>query len=104
MPFREVRGLNFSGFQFGGEGIEPVIISSAMNLPDGVISEPVVGNRGVYLLMVDNRETGENTAEIRDDVKNYVEKMKYTAVLQMQGPIEALIKNAKVEDLRYKFY
>lgn len=101
---KEVRGLNFSGFQFGGEGIEPVIISSAMNLPDGVISEPVVGNRGVYLLMVDNRETGENTAEIRDDVKNYVEKMKYTAVLQMQGPIEALIKNAKVEDLRYKFY
>lgn len=101
---KEVRGLNFSGFQFGGEGIEPVVISSAMNLPDGVISEPIIGNRGVYLLMVDNRETGENTAEIRDNVKNYVERMKYTAVLQMQGPIEALIKNAKVEDRRYKFY
>jgi peptidyl-prolyl cis-trans isomerase D len=67
----------------------------------GKISEPIKGNMGVYMLKVlsSNKTTEEFKAT--DEQKTLSNQYFQIAI---NGILTDLIKNAEIEDLRYKFY
>jgi peptidyl-prolyl cis-trans isomerase D len=97
---QEATQVNFKSYSVPGAGIEPALIGYASLADQNVISGPVKGNNGVYLINVNNVVTaaGED---------NKLLKERLMASFQMRGTYEAyesLKKNANVIDKRYKFY
>ena len=96
----EATQVNFRSYSVPGAGVEPALIGAASVADQNVISGPVKGNNGVYLLNVNNVTTNksEDSKLVRD---------KLLATFQMRGTYEAyeaLKKKANVTDKRYKFY
>jgi peptidyl-prolyl cis-trans isomerase D len=84
-------------------GSEPIIIASAFQLEKNVISQPLTGNSGVFVIMVTNVNTpGEVTPEMLNREKmyinrNYAARVNYTAY-------DALKKMVRIKDNRREFY
>ena len=94
--------VSFSSFQVPGVGIEPVLTAEVVTMKENEISKPIIGNQGVYVIMVNSRTQEEVTPEQIAQMKNaLLQSNLYRANYQA---IEALIKNAEVKDTRYKFY
>jgi peptidyl-prolyl cis-trans isomerase D len=100
LTVQEATQISFKSYTVQGAGTEPSLIAAASAAKQGVISGPVKGNNGVYLLTVNNitPATGDDTKLLHDRLKtNY----------QMRGTYEAydaLRKSANILDKRYKFY
>lgn len=102
LDVKEAADLSFNSFQVPGAGIEPKVIASATLAEQGKISEPIAGNQGVYVIMVNNKTAEEVTPELIDQTKEGMEQAnKYRATYQA---VQALLKNAEIKDTRYKFY
>lgn len=102
LDVKEATDLSFNSFQVPGAGIEPKVIASATLTEQGKISEPIAGNQGVYVIMVNNKTAEEVTPELIDQTKEGMEQAnKYRATYQA---VQALLKNAEIKDTRYKFY
>jgi peptidyl-prolyl cis-trans isomerase D len=99
-----VAGLRFISSNLGNAGVEPNVIAAACALPRGVVSKPIVGENGVYVLFVNNvTEPGEN--ELKSGIavaRNYVER-NYGAMANYYA-YEALKELAKIKDNRRMFY
>lgn len=96
----EAAQINFRSYSVDGAAGEPSIIGAASIADQSVVSGPVKGNNGVYLLTVNNVITAAN-----EDVKLLKDRLMTT--FQMRGAYEAyesIKKNANVIDKRYKFY
>lgn len=82
-------------------GSEPALIGEVFNLEQGQISKPVVGNAGVYVAKVTNKPAvgqANNIPQMR-------KVMAQTIRSQINGQlIQAMKKNADIEDYRSKFY
>lgn len=99
---KEATDINFSSFQIPGAGIEPKVISATTVLEQGKISAPIVGNQGVYVVMVNNRTSEEVTPESVQQTKEAMQQTNlYRATYQA---IQAILENGNVKDQRYKFY
>jgi peptidyl-prolyl cis-trans isomerase D len=97
---QEATQVNFRSYSIPGAGIEPSLIAAATVAEQGVVAGPVKGNNGVFLLTVNNFTTASD-----EDLKLLQERL--TSTLQMRATYEAydaLMKQAKVVDKRYKFY
>jgi len=97
---QEATQVSFKSYSVPGAGVEPALIGSASLADQNVISGPVKGNNGVYLINVNNVVTAAG-----EDAKLLKERL--IASYQMRGTYEAyeaLKKNANVIDKRYKFY
>jgi peptidyl-prolyl cis-trans isomerase D len=99
-----VSGLRFTSSSIGTAGIEPNVVAAALALDKGVISNPIIGENGVYVLSVNNitapteAENQASTALARSYVeRNYATRTNYYAY-------EALKELAKVKDNRREFY
>jgi len=94
-----VNGLSFSDIQVPGAGVEPALVSAAVNTPAGQISKPVKGNNGVYVLKVNNVET----VEVSEDLLNteFAQNTLMTVDYQL---IRALRNDAEIKDRRARFY
>ena len=96
-----VRSVSFTSSSIPGLGNEPKVLASAFNLDLNQMSEPIIGNSGVYLLKVYNKpeSTGvTNIPQIRQ-----IENTKTQS--QIRGNlIQAMKKNAQIEDYRSRFY
>jgi len=97
---QEATQVNFKSYSIPGIGIEPALIGAASIAEQNVVSGPVKGNNGVYLININNvvSAAGEDTKLLKE---------RLTASYQMRGTYEAyeaLKKNANVIDKRYKFY
>ena len=97
-------GLKFTSSSLGTAGIEPNIVAAALALDKGVISYPIIGENGVYMLSVNNITTPSqaddqaSTALARNYVeRNYAARANYYAY-------EALKELAKIKDNRREFY
>lgn len=102
LEVKEAADISFNSFQIPGAGIEPKVIASATLLEQGKISEPIAGNQGVYVIMVNNKTVEEITPELMAQTKEGIEQSnKYRANYQA---VQALLKNAEIKDTRYKFY
>ena len=92
--------INFRSYSVPGAGSEPALIAAATVAKQGVVSSPVKGNNGVYLVYVNGITTNDS-----QDLKLLQERL--TSTYQMRGSYEAyeaLRKSANVVDKRYKFY
>lgn len=97
---QEATQVNFRSYTIPGAGSEPALIAAASSAAQGVLSGPVKGNNGVYVLTVNNA-----TASDKQDVKLLQQRL--AATFQMRGnyeAYEALRKDANIIDKRYKFY
>ena len=97
---QEATQINFRSYTVPGAGTEPALIAAASAAKQGVLSGPVKGSNGVYMLAVNNL-----TATQGDDAKLLRDRLKTT--YQMRGTYEAydaLRKAANIVDKRYKFY
>ncbi len=100
LPVKEATQVNFRSYSIPDAGNEPALIAAASASKQGVVSGPVKGENGVYLLSVNN-----TTATANDEVKTVKDRL--SATMQMRGSYEAfdaLRKSANVVDKRYKFY
>ena len=100
LTVQEATGINFRSYTVAGAGAEPALIAAASVAKQGVVSGPIKGSNGVYMLTVNNV-----TAAQAEDAKLLQSRLKTT--FQMRGTYEAydaLRKNANIIDKRYKFY
>jgi len=100
LTVQEATQVNFKSYTVAGVGTEPALIAAASVAKQGVVAGPVKGNNGVYLLAANNVTTAQG-----EDLKVVQNRLKTT--FQMRGnyeAYEALRKDAKIIDKRYKFY
>jgi len=97
---QEASQINFRSYSIPGAGSEPALIAAASASKQGVVSGPVKGNNGVFMLIVNNvSTTGTQDLKLLKD--------RLLATFQMRGnyeAYEALRKGANIIDKRYKFY
>ena len=94
-----VNGLSFSDVQIPGAGVEPALVSAAVNTPAGQVSKPVKGNNGVYVLIVNNVENQEVSEDLLDTefAQNTLMRVDYQL-------IRTLRNDAVIKDRRATFY
>jgi len=100
LTVQEATQINFRSYSVPGAGVEPALISAASASKQGVVSGPVKGDNGVFMLTVNSA-----TASSDEDLKLLKERL--TSTFQMRGSYEAyeaLRKEADIVDKRYKFY
>jgi len=100
LTVQEATKIDFKAYTVPGAGTEPALIAAASVAKQGVVTGPVKGSNGVYLLSANNISPvqGEDTKLLRDRLKT---------TYQMRGTYEAydaLRKSANIIDKRYKFY
>jgi len=100
LKVQEATQINFRSYSVPGAGAEPALISAASASKQGVVTGPVKGENGVFMLAVNNAATASE-----EDLKLLKERL--TSTFQMRGSYEAyeaLRKSANIVDKRYKFY
>ena len=100
LTVQEATKINFRSFTVPGAGTEPALIAAASVAKQGVVSGPVKGSNGVFMLVANNI-----TPTSGEDLKLIHDRLKTT--FQMRGTYEAydaLRKSANIIDKRYKFY
>jgi len=103
LQVQPVSGLHFTSSSLGNSGIEPNVIAAACVLDKGVLSEPIIGENGIYVVSVNNI----TPPVVEDDTKtniarNYIER-NYGARTNYNA-YEALKELAKIKDNRREFY
>ena len=96
----EATNISFSSFSIPGAGIEPKVISTAVNIDQGILSKPITGANGVYIISVNNItgvEEADYIAEKTQLLNNLQARANYEA-------FEALKVIANIKDKRSKFY
>jgi peptidyl-prolyl cis-trans isomerase D len=100
LTVQEATQINFRSYTVPGAGAEPALISAASASKQGIVSGPVKGENGVYVLAVNNISSSSD-----EDLKLLKDRLMST--FQMRGSYEAyeaLRKEANIVDKRYKFY
>ena len=95
------KDVTFDATFVTGLGNEPEVIASAFNMDVNSVSKPIVGNSGVYVVKLNDKPavgTAFNIPQLRKNSSS-------TAQTQVTARLmQAMKKNAEVEDLRSKFY
>lgn len=103
-PVEVADSLRFNGQSSPALGFEPKVIGAAFNKENvnKVISEPITGSQGVYIVKVDNiASTPVQAANVEE-----IRKMRYMQTKQQSQfqVLQALREAAKIEDNRSKYY
>jgi peptidyl-prolyl cis-trans isomerase D len=95
--------IRFTSNSLAGAGIEPNVISAALSLDINVISDPIIGNNGVYIVTITSINDPEepNDEEIKRE-KQFIER-NFTARVYYSA-YEILKELAKIQDHRTKFF
>ena len=94
--------VSFSSFQIPGAGIEPVLNAEVVTMNENEISKPIIGNQGVYVVVVNSKTVDTVTPEQIEMAKRSIEQN--TIYYRFRQLLPALVKKAGVVDTRYKFY
>jgi peptidyl-prolyl cis-trans isomerase D len=100
LTVQEATQINFKSYSVPGAGTEPALVAAASVAKQTVVSGPVKGTNGVYMLVANNI----NPAQAEDEKSL---KQRLSSTFQMRGSYEAyeaLRKSANIIDKRYKFY
>ncbi|MCX6321797.1 MAG: SurA N-terminal domain-containing protein [Bacteroidia bacterium] len=100
LTVQEATQINFRSYTIQGVGTEPALIAAASVAKQGIVTGPVKGTNGVYMLAANTVTTSQG-----EDLKLLQDRLKVT--FQMRGnyeAYEALRKGANIIDKRYKFY
>lgn len=95
------KDVTFNSAFVQGLGNEPKVIAAAFNMDVNSVSQPIVGNSGVYVVKLTDKPAVGPVSNIPQLRKN----SSSTAQTQVTARLmQAMKKNAEVEDLRSKFY
>ena len=100
LTVQEATQINFRSYTVPGLGTEPALTAAASVANQGVLTGPVKGTNGVFMLSVNNITESQD-----EDIKTVQERLEYN--FQMRGSYEAYEaqrKEANIVDKRYKFY
>jgi len=97
---KEAKNLTFNSYSVPGAGVEPAVIGTATSLGLNQVSQPIIGNNGVYMVEVTNIMEGNNT-DVAGDKTQLMMNLSYRANMQA---FETLKKEADIVDKRSKFY
>ncbi len=93
--------VSFNSKSVTGLGNEPKVIARAFDLEMNQVSDPIVGNNGVYVIQLTNKPAlspATNIPQLRQTASTQARS-------QMSGQLpQALRKNAQIEDNRSRFY
>ncbi len=98
----EATQVKFANTYVTGVGLEPYIVGASMYLPVDMVSQPLVGESGVFVLSVTNR-TEPSSAE--EDTNQAKSRLKYS--MESRSNFEAynaLVEAAKVQDYRLDLF
>ena len=99
---QQVAGMSFNDFSVRGLGNEPKVQGIAFTLNQGQVSIPIEGNRGVYVIRVDNKsEAATEAIPLMAEKQQIASQMGQRIDFQVQT---VLRDNGGIEDLRGKFY
>ena len=90
-------GIAFGAF--GAQQLDPAFIGAVAGAPERLLVGPVKGTIGVYVFVVDDRQTGAFYTE--EDAQRYLDQIMNQ---QNQMAVYVLTRAAKVEDNRGKFF
>lgn len=100
LQIQEASNISFSSLSIPSAGIEPKVIGAATSLPEGALSQPVQGNNGVYVLVVNEiRQSEDSNTRI---TKNRLDMMRQSRVYS--EAYEALVDASNIKDNRAKFF
>lgn len=100
LQIQEANNISFTSVSIPAAGIEPRVIGLASALPEGVLSEPVQGNNGVYLLVVNKITESPEVNTLT--TKNRLNMMRQSRVYS--EAYDALLEVSNIKDNRYLFF
>jgi len=95
-----VRYIDFTTARIAGIGAEPKLNASVTFAPLNQISEPVVGNNGVYVFSVINRNESAESYDEQSEISKLESNISYRAGY---AAFQSLMENAKIIDNRIRF-
>lgn len=103
LEVQSASGVSYSSNAFGNAGIEPVLVATALELGEDRMSQPIIGENGVYVLRVSSLTMEESAAEQNiENTRTYIEQE--LAALTNYSAYDALLDFAGVEDNRREFF
>jgi peptidyl-prolyl cis-trans isomerase D len=96
-----VKYINFNTPRISGIGMEPKLNAMIFLTEAGQLSEPVIGDNGVYVFQVLRKEPGRTEYDEKREIRNLEITNTYRFGYQT---VQFLVKNAKVTDNRIRFY
>ncbi len=100
LPLQNAENVVFSAYTIPGVGIEPEVIATATTIKPNVLSKPIAGNNGVFVLQVISTDT-LGTATIESEQMKLSRDITYRVDYQAY---DALKKAADINDERSKFF
>ena len=103
------KNVSFSSTRIPNGGNEPLVVATALKIGKEKLSDPVIGNSGVYVLKVTSK-TGVSKIDekmVENDKKMSLNRMMsraYNPRSRTTEPFEAVKENAGIKDDRYRFF
>ena len=101
-PVQEATNVSLASVQMGGN-YDPAIVAVAASLDKNQVSKPVIGRSAVYVIQNTNKTPSQPIQQINIDTDRSVMQNDITARASYQV-YDAMIKMAKLEDMRIKFF
>ncbi len=98
---KQADNIRFSSFSIPDAGIEPKVIAAASSIKKNIISDPIIGNNGVYVITVNLIEAPSEDINIEFQKNNL--KRQYQTRANYEA-YETLKELADIKDYRSKFY
>lgn len=100
LPIDSANQVNFTSSTFGKAGYEPAVIATAALAPQGKLTGPVKGERGMFVMQVNNK-TVQSAPFIAAAEKQAITTQSLYGVYRA---LEAIADKVEVEDRRANFY
>ena len=101
-PIKIASGISFSNAFIPELGQEPKLVGSIYNLKENVMSKPIAGVQGVFVVIVTASVKPKPVADYTQNKQGILQTMQPSISIYTIN--EALKKTMDLEDLRYKFF
>lgn len=98
---RVAKGINFGAYQFGAAGMEPAVIGKSSIAQLNVVSAPIKGNAGVYVIRTANKTENPQPFDAKMEMMQLNGRMSYQLPYMI---IQDLKDKADIVDNRMNFY
>ncbi len=93
--------ITFSSYSVPNYGYEPKVIGRSFSTPVNKLSKPIIGNTGVYVIVVKSVTPGVLPTDLKDTKSQVLQSI----VGRVDNGVNtALMKKGNVEDKRYRFF
>lgn len=98
---RTANNISFASPFIAGVGAEPKVVGTIFGIKEKTISKPIGGNMGVFVVEVESVTAPDNKMDLSQYKKSMLTNLQSRADNNL---IEALKKNADIQDNRFLFY